>query len=91
MPPLPVSSGPSLVLKNGSKIRGSLIRRDTGSVVADHQHHHVALGVMVQLDQQTPALRHGLARVDQQVQQNLLDLVGVDQRLRDLADLLCPP
>ena len=81
--PLPLS----LVVKNGSKIRDSVFGVHAGAGVAD-RHLDVVAGLqprvrgdadlveldVAQLDRDLAAARHGVARVDDEVHQNLLDL-----------------
>ena len=81
VPPLPVSSGPVLVVKKGSKIRGSLsagmpqpVSRTTRSTVS-------AAASCSQANEHAAAAGHGLAGVDQQVEQHLLNLVADRQHV----------
>jgi len=69
-----VCVGAFFVLKNGSKIRGSL----SGGIPShcrDHQVDRVTGRVVFQFNEQLTAVRHGLPGVDQQVEHTLLYLV----------------
>ena len=86
--PLPTS----LVVKNGSKARRQDVGRHAGTGVADRQHgvlawrdlvlqpHHIVPGQrdVAGLDGEAAAGRHGIARVDAEVDQRGLDLRAVD-------------
>ena len=79
--PLPTS----LVVKNGSKIRRLHLLRDAGPVVVDLENHGVTIGVVPGADDERAAAvraEHGLLRVDDQVQQHLLNLVRIRKHFR---------
>ena len=72
--PSPVPPVARFVVKNGSKIRSSDGRLDARPVVADTRDHRVA--VLADIDEDGAAVRHRLARVRDQVEEDLLQLVG---------------
>ena len=85
--PLPTS----LVVKNGSKTRVEHVGRHAGAGVGDREQHVVAgrgIGIardivlvergVARLDQQPAAVRHGVARVDAEIDQRRLELGAVD-------------
>ena len=91
--PRPVPLPTSLVVKNGSNTRSTDRRRDADAGVAHRDHDVVArrhLGVhagiglveigVLGFDREPAAVRHRVARVDRQVEDRGLELVGIDQR-----------
>ena len=91
--PLP----PSFVVKNGSKIRAAVSAVHAGSGVAD-RHLDVVAGLqprmsghadpveldVAQLDHDFAAVRHRIARVDDEVHEDLLDLRAVGEHGREV-------
>ncbi len=60
----------------------------TAAGVADNEIHRLVRGVAGKPDDQRAAVGHCLARVDQQVQQHLLNLVAVGNRLWNVVEML---
>ena len=87
VPPRPESSGPVLVVKKGSKIR----RRSAGAIPTPVSATLTSASAGARLvrdpDLDRPAARHRLAGVDEQVQEHLLDLRGVDPGMGAAGDL----
>ena len=89
---MPWPSG--LVVKNGSNALLDHLRRHAGAGIADRQHHvlsrgHLGMrrGVGIvemrvrRFDGQLAAVRHRIARIDREIEQHVLELVGVHPRL----------
>ena len=89
----------SLVVKNGSKARSSVARVHAGAGVRDRDHDILArlhrLGQRADiglveiavggLDRDLAAVGHGVARVERQIEQRVLELVGVGKRAPEAA------
>ena len=87
--PLPTS----LVVKNGSKIRGDRVARNAAAGVGNRQRDEIALqpvvrGVAAQPDRphrdlDHAAIRHGIARIDREIEHGEFELALVDAHRRD--------
>ena len=85
--PSPVPTPASLVVKNGSKRRGTSFRVDPGAGVGDAEERVGRVGARRDSgrDRQPAALGHRIARVDGEVEHGLVELGRID---RDEARLL---